>query len=288
MAGWVIVFDVMPVVAQEAVERFLVRIDRALPGRIEGFYVVGSASLGAFRPARSDLDFVAVLDGELDQAELHRLRRSHQRACAAAVLRSSTRAPPRWPLICNGVYVHWQDLTRSPLDVTPIASHVAERFSAGAGFDVNPVTWRTLDQRGIPICGPHPAQLGVHHDDAELRAWTLRNLDGYWRGWADAARGRGPTATLALLRRFAAWGVLGAPRLHFTVLTGEIATKEQAAQHSLEIFPPRWHPLIEEALAFWHGNPASGRYRDPFRRRRDAAEFVTEVVDAATNTRSRR
>jgi hypothetical protein len=79
--------------------------------------------------------------------------------------------------------------------------------------------------------------------------------------------------------------VLGVPRLHFTVLTGEIATKEQAAQHSLEVFPRRWHPLIEEALAFWHREAARGRYRDPVRRR-DAADFVSDVVDAAT-TRSR-
>lgn len=286
MAGWVIVLGVLPVIAQETAERFLMQIDHALPSRIEGFYLVGSASLGAFQSARSDLDFVAVVNGDLDGSELHRLRRSHQRACVAAVLRSSTRVPPRWPLICNGVYVRWRDLSHSSLGVTPIASHVAERFSVGSGFDVNPVTWRTLGQRGISLRGPDPRQLGVYHDDSELRAWTLRNLDGYWRGWADAACGRGWTATLALLRRFAAWGVLGAPRLHFTVLTGEIATKEQAAQHSLEVFPRRWHPLIEEALAFWHGNAARGRYRDPVRRRRDAANFVTDVVDSAT-TRSR-
>ncbi|MGO9905955.1 MAG: hypothetical protein ACLP4R_19390 [Solirubrobacteraceae bacterium] len=47
----------------------LAGLDRELPGRIEGFYVVGSTCLGAFRSDRSDVDFVAVIaDGGLDAA----------------------------------------------------------------------------------------------------------------------------------------------------------------------------------------------------------------------------
>jgi len=275
-------YGVLPAVAQQAVARFLTGLDRALPGRIEGFYVVGSASFGAFRPGRSDLDFVAVLARELDQAALDELRRWQRGSCAAAVLRSAARIPPQWPLICNGIYVRWGDLSRSPLDVVPIASHVAEHFRVGSGFDANPVTWRTLAERGMPVRGPDPRQLGVHDDRAELRRWTLGNLDGYWRWWSGAARGHDRTAAMALLRRFAAWGVLGAPRLHYTLHTGEITTKEQAAHHALEVFSRRWHPLIEEALAFWRGSPASDPYRDPFRRRRDAAGFVASIVDHVT------
>ena len=54
-------------------EDLLARLDRALPGRIEGFYVVGSACMGAFRPGRSDLDFVAIAGRDLRRAELERL-----------------------------------------------------------------------------------------------------------------------------------------------------------------------------------------------------------------------
>ena len=76
--------------------------------------------------------------------------------------------------------------------------------------------------------------------------------------------------------------MLGAPRLHYTIATGGIATKEAAARYSLEIFEPRWHGLIEDALAFWRGEPPSARYRRrPAGRRRDAAEFVVYVIDAA-------
>lgn len=60
-----------------AADDLIARLDRVVPGRIEGFYVVGSASMGAFRPGQSDLDFVAIVDGEFRSAELRRLRALH-------------------------------------------------------------------------------------------------------------------------------------------------------------------------------------------------------------------
>ena len=53
----------LPAVVDELVGRYLREVDLAAPGAIEGFYVVGSTALGAFRPGRSDVDFVAVIGG---------------------------------------------------------------------------------------------------------------------------------------------------------------------------------------------------------------------------------
>jgi hypothetical protein len=210
--------------------------------------------------------------------ELRRLRRAHVSCCASAVRQALTRRG--WPLICNGVYVTAADLARSPLTVTPVASHVAGRFLVGQGFDVNPVTWHTLAEHGIALRGAAPHALRIHTDAGQLRAWTRANLDGYWREWAEATRGHGWMAVKAMWRRFAAWGVLGAPRLHYTIQTGDIASKEAAARHALEVFDPRWHALIEDAVGFLRGEPADDRYRDPVRRRRDSADFVAYVVQA--------
>jgi hypothetical protein len=265
------------------VDDLLARLDRAVPARIDGLYVVGSACMGAFRVGRSDLDFVAIASGELDRAELARLRAMHLSRWASSLIRDAA-LRWRWPLVCNGVYLTQTDLSRSPLEVTPLAGHVAGRFRVAEreGFDVNPVTWQTLARHGVAIRGPKPNRLPIHVDDGELRAWTLGNLNSYWREWARRARGTGSTTTRALPRRFAAWGVLGAPRLHYTVSTGAIASKEAAAQYALEVFEHRWHALIEDALAFWRGVPGSRHYRrHPRRRNRDAAEFVSSVIESA-------
>lgn len=274
--------SVLPV-AREAVEDLLGRLDRALPGRVEGFYVVGSACVAAFRPGRSDIDFVAILNGELTRAQLERLRAVHLGRWVSSLVRDVVLGW-RWPLVCNGIYLKPGHLAMSALEVTPIAGHVAGRFRVAqrSGFDVNPVTWHTLADHGIAIRGPQRDDLEIHTDPQELRRWSLADLNDYWRRWTERTGRRGPLDLRALPRRAAAVGVLGAPRLHYTVATGSIADKEAAAQYALEIFDSRWHALIEDALAFWRGCPAPRTYRhQQTRRRRDAAEFVTTVINAA-------
>jgi hypothetical protein len=85
-----------------AVKEFLHRVDRAIPGRVEGFYIVGSACMGAFRPGRSDIDFVAVVDRALQLHELRPLRHavlqaghSRSRATWGSV------AVSRWPVTAS-------------------------------------------------------------------------------------------------------------------------------------------------------------------------------------------
>lgn len=277
----------LPPAVAARVDDLLERLDRALPGRMEGFYIVGSVCLGAFREGRSDIDFVAIVDGVLDPGELRRLRAVHLGRWAAslagdAVLRRT------WPLVCNGSYLSPGALSRSPLEVSALAGHVAGHFAVAPahGFDVNPVTWHVLARHGIAVRGPEPSRLEIRCDPAELMAWTRGNLDGYWGDWVARARRR-PGSRLsvvrALPRRFAATGVLGVSRLHYTLATGEIVDKEAAGEYALSTFGPEWHAVIEDALAFWRGAPPpTGRFRfSPRRRTRGAADFVAHVIDVA-------
>ena len=268
---------------RNAADDLLARLDRVVPGRIEGFYVVGSASMGAFRPGRSDVDFVAIVDGDFRAAELLKLRALHVGRWLAAVTQD-TALQRRWPLVCNGIYLKAGDLSRSPLEVTPLAGHVTGRFRAASreGFDVNPVTWYVLAHHGITLRGPDRDHLQVRTDQAELRAWVLDNLNSYWRRWAARVHPLGLSIRGVPPRRLAASGVLGAPRLHYTIATGEIATKETAARYAIEMFEPRWHGLIEDAIAYWRSEPPPPPYRrHPHRRYHDAVDFVACVIDAA-------
>lgn len=279
----------LPAPVAARVDDLLARLDRALPGRIEGFYVVGSACLGAFRLGRSDIDVVAIVDGPLAGPELRRLRAVHRGRWLTALV-GDVVLRQRWPLVCNGSYLERGALSRSPVDVTALAGHVAGRFAAGAagGFDVNPVTWQMLARHGIAVRGPEPAGLGIHTDPAELRLWTRGNLDGYWRDWVRRAHRPGVTRGRLPPRRFAAWGVLGVSRLRYTLDTGEITSKESAGEYALQVFGPEWRPVIEDALAWWRGDPSPSADRGrpvrggrPVRRTRAAADFVAHVIDTA-------
>jgi hypothetical protein len=243
--------------------------------------------LGAFREGRSDVDFVASIAGELSPADSARLRAVHAGRWASALVRDAV-LRRRWPLVCNGVYLRPGDLATAPRHVTPLAGQVSGRFRVAPrhGFDVNPVTWQVLAAHGIALRGPAPAHLQIHTDQAELREWTLGNLNDYWRRWVERTRHLGANRATMLGRRYTTAGVLGAPRLHYTLTTGAITTKEAAGAYALDAFDPRWRPLIEDALAWWReAGPHAGYRGRPSARRRDAAEFVSCVIDSANALR---
>ena len=271
----------MQATVDEAVDRYLASVDRALPGRVSGFYLVGSAALGAFQAGRSDIDFVALVDHRLSPAELASLNRAQRHLYRAALVESVSSLPWRWPLVCNGVYVLKEDVARSPLDVVPLASHVGGRLTADAGFDVNPVTWRILAESGIAVRGLAPAKLRIWRDDAELRRWTLGNLNGYWRRWAGDLRRPGQIAAKALLLRYVAWGVLGTSRMHYTITTGDIATKTQACTYALGALGSGWQPLLEETRAYWTGASRPQHATPRLSRPRVTSDFVLAAINSA-------
>jgi hypothetical protein len=256
--------------AERAAAAYLAAADRVLPGRVTALYVVGSAALGAFRPGRSDVDLVVVVSGDVDA---RRLRALHLRSGARTVGRAL--AARRGPLTgtCNASFVRREDLGRPVTQIEPVGSHVGHEVVVGRAFDVNPVGWKVLVERGIPVRGPAPSELGLDPQPELLRQWNLDNLVSYWRPWAHALLRR---RTAFRPRWTTAWGALGPPRLHHTVATGEVVAKEEAGTYALDIFDHRWHPLIREAVAYREGRPRRGSVDW-----RDAGRFTLEVVDDA-------
>ena len=201
---------------RRTVARYLRDADRALPGRITGFYLVGSVALGAYRPGRSDIDFVAVVDvadgDALSAAEVRRLR--------AAQVASGLRTGPRalahghWmlPGTLNGAFVRATDLGRPVTEIEPLASQVGMVFRTGEAFDVNPVQWTTLARHGVTVRGPEPASLGLDPQPEVLRQWNRRQpgvvLGAVGRARRSAVRGCAGGRCRAGRRR----GVCWAPR----------------------------------------------------------------------------
>lgn len=262
----------------ETVARYLTLVDRLLPGAVSSFYLVGSVALGAYRPARSDIDFVAVVAGPVDPGQVARLKQAHIRIglwTAARALRER-RSPLTGTL--NGVFIRPGDIHKPVTEIVPAASQVGERFFVGrAGSDVSPVAWKVLAERAIPVRGFHPRFLKLDPQPHLLRSWTAGNLQSYWRPWAARVAGR-PVPRLAVRPRWStAWGVLGASRLHCTIATGDIVSKEAAGEYALATFDRRWHPLIHEALAYWREEPDRLR-ASVVERARLTAGFVDEVI----------
>jgi len=244
---------------QGVVDAYLEAVDHEAPGLVEGLYLTGSTALGEFRPFTSDVDFLAVTSNHPDATALAALSRAHRR------LRNRYSRP-----FFDGRYVTWDDLTRDPQQAGPGPYSYEGRFRTRGGGGCDPVTWHTIARHGIRCRGPAPVDLAIWTDPAALVSWTLKNYDGYWRPLLRRARRfPDPWSITAFTSYGAVWVVLGVCRLHYTLATGKIGSKEEAGHYGIRTFPERWHLALNESL----------RIRRADRARPDVTSALSEMID---------
>src|SRR5258708_7808718 len=238
----------IPVQVRSVASRYLELVDRVLPQRIEGLYLVGSVALNDYQPGMSDIDFVAVTGPALSRRELDLMKVVHK------ALSREFRRP--W---FSGLYVTWAGLLRSPLLVENAAFHHEGRFGYEGSFEANPSVWTIMQNYAIAL--REMERPPVRCDLAETRQWNLDNLNSYWRRWASQNKlffGRG---LMMLTDRSVEWGVCGVARLHFTIATGNVISKAGACEYAMERFPERWRQIVAQALSIRRGHkpPRTGR-----------------------------
>ncbi|WP_409463065.1 hypothetical protein [Amycolatopsis sp. GA6-003] len=271
----------IPEEARRSTALFLSTVDRAAPGLVTGFYLVGSVCFGDFHApgagrgrlgTASDIDFVAVTERRPGPAEISTLAQAH----ATTV----TRFPrPHF----DGAVLTWADLAAGP-DACPDVPCAQEgRFTAAGRDGVNPVLFCELASRGIALRGPEPSDADVWADQDALREFTAGNLSGYWRPWWEKHR-KISALSLAVGTSpwFPVWAVLGVSRLHHLLATGEMTSKTGAGRYAAREFDSRWQRIVAESLSLRTGG-AEGRrsYRNPLARRRDTLAFLDATIDDA-------
>jgi hypothetical protein len=212
---------------------------RALLGRqLVGVYVYGSYALGAYRPGLSDVDVTTVHRAELTAPQRQLLSDLHDQL--------ARRHPAAAALDANYAPLH---LLGTPGDAAlPYCRD--GRFRDRGGGDVNPVMWRTLRGRGLVVCGPAAAEIVPPVSRAELVESMRRNLV--------FLSGRMPRYIVGGTET-QVFGVLSLCRTLYTLRTGEIASKLDAAEWSLSQVHPRWRPIIERARARYESGDLRGQ-----------------------------
>lgn len=245
---------------------YLAFVDAEAPGLVEGLYLTGSVALDDFRPAHSDIDFVAVTADKPGPHEIAALRRAHARLVAK-------HKRPHF----DGAYVTWAELAADTEDAAPGPHAFGNGFQDGSSAERHPVTWRTIVQCGVGLRGPSPAGAGIFGDPDGLESWTVGNLGSYWRPlWTRMSRLPSADGLAALTTTQAAWAVLGVTRLHHTLTTGRITSKTGAGAYALATFEERWHRIVADCVRIRSGG-GSG-YRNPYRRRTDVLAYTDMVI----------
>ncbi len=205
--------------------------------KLVGFYLYGSLSAGDFDPESSDVDFLIVTSGELDQAALEALRAMH-----ADIATSSLPYARK----LEGSYIPQAALRRyDPANAMHPTIGIDWEFGVGQ-HGTNWILERWIvREKGIIVWGPSPKTLIDPVAPDELRAAVCGMLRDFWQQQLHGPDWLRP-------RDYQAFAILSMCRALYTIREGKVASKPEAADWALQTLDPKWRLLIEQALVWRH------------------------------------
>lgn len=198
-----------------------------------GLYLFGSLAVGGFVPGRSDVDLLAVVERDVDEERFERLERLHVAYAANH---------PEWVERVEVGYLSraaLQTLAEEPKGTIAV-------ISPGEPLNIKPVDWAwVLNWQGASthddvVYGPPPLELGPRVPPEAVRRAVTEQL----RAWPQYAR----RPELAYVPAAQGYTVVTVCRALYALETGELATKEAAAEWAAARYP-EWAAFIRGALA---------------------------------------
>jgi hypothetical protein len=209
----------------------LARLRSTLGEQLVGLYLHGSLVGGGFDPRVRDIDLLAVLASDLDDATAFRLSAMHDALAQD--------------------YADWRDrievayLSRGALAAFRTHEPCGARISPGEPFNLRLlghyylVEWYVVRQRGLALWGPAPEEVIPPISRTEFVAVVREHL----AGWAEWSR------EMDLRRAAQAYVVLTMCRGLYALSHGEQASKLRAAAWAAQTYP-EWAGLIDRACTW--------------------------------------
>jgi hypothetical protein len=204
----------------------------ALTADLVGAYLQGSFALGA-GDVHSDVDFVIVTAGTVDEGQLAALSTMHARF---------PDSPVEWARHLEGSYVPAPQL-RGPAGTGGGWRYVdnGSREIVESRHDDTALMRWVLREHGIVLTGPGPSRLLDPIAADELRSEAV----GFAVRWDAATQAGELTLTGALAQQ---QHVLALCRVLYTLEFAEVTSKERAAGWALQALDPGWTELISTAI----------------------------------------
>jgi hypothetical protein len=165
---------VIPVSIQPLIDVYL-RVLEPLRVHFYGIYISGSIALGAFEELESDIDFIALTQGEWSSLEHKQLKALHTHLIKAYPLGKRLEVC-YVPLRYLGV-VH-PDKQKGAIAPYP-AAHDG-RFSPATHAGLNAVTWWIVQHKGLRLLGPERSDLPLEVAWKDVFSTMRFNLDVYF------------------------------------------------------------------------------------------------------------
>lgn len=205
---------------------------RALVDNFLGAYLQGSFALGA-GDTYSDVDFLVVTVGAIDEAQLAALAQMHAQFPDSQI---------GWARHLEGSYVPSAQLygPAGAGDGWLYVDNGSRRMEPSTHDDTALMRW-VLREHGIVLAGPRPATLLDRVSPAALRTEAIATA----LRWQQAIEAAAGVLANSLAQQ---QHVLALCRVLFTLEYAEVTSKELAARWARQALDPQWQPLITRAI----------------------------------------
>ncbi len=249
----------IPTPIQPLIDAYLHALE-PLRSHFHGIYIFGSIALGAFEELESDIDIVALTQGEWTTPKLVQLRALHTQ------LMRSHQLGKRLEVL----YIPLHNLGKVNGELAPYPTFHSGKFSPAGYGDLNHVTWWTVKNKSIRLLGPERSTLPLEVTWQDVLETMRDNLDGYWASIAKRPY-------LFLLDGWIVIAVATLCRMLTTIEDEEIITKSVALKRWRGRLPARWCPLIDEAWHIRHHLRTPSLYGSRLKRMRETLAFIQYV-----------
>lgn len=252
--------EFIPTSIQPLVDVYLHALE-PLHSRFYGIYIFGSIALGAFEELESDIDIVALTQGQWTSAEFTQLSALHKWLMGVHQLARRLEV----------LYIPLHNLGKHNREIAPYPTIQHGEFSPARYGDLNSITWWTVKNKGICLLGPERSMLPFEVTWQDVLETMSDNLNDFW-----------PRITRRRPHCFLRddWFVFAVAthcRILTTIEEEEIITKSVALKRWRDRLPTRWCPLIDEAWHIRHHLSGSSLYRTPIRRAIEVLAFMKYV-----------
>ncbi|MBJ8100751.1 DUF4111 domain-containing protein [Bacillus cereus group sp. N11] len=218
----------LPAEVKQLMEQYIVGLKEIfLDGKIVGVYVYGSIALGAFHIETSDVDFVAVLNDSVNEAEKQQIVEMHKKMSESTLGKRM-----------DGMYIPLADLGKYNHEINEYVYCADGKANIGH-WDINAVTWWTLKNQGITVIGKEVEDLPLQIKWDDVVNTMQYNVEQYW-----SEKAKQPY--LFFIEEWVESAVVTMGRILYTLDHKTIVSKDRGLQYLLERSAKEWEPLLKE------------------------------------------
>lgn len=218
---------------EEIIQKLILQLQVILSDKLIGFYVGGSLANGSYHSDTSDIDCYVITKDVLTNDLNHKLENMHKELYASQLPYAKK---------IEASYIPQKDLMKFDLKAIRPYFNEGQFYLADYGNNFI-IELYLLREKGITVIGPDIEKL-IKKISSQKLSWAIhKNLDEYWKTNLE-------NTYKFIQSDYQVFAIFTMCRTLYSLETGGITSKREAANWAISRLNPRWGNLIKEALAW--------------------------------------